>query len=122
MDRDNCSVDLCEWNNKSVVGKIMMIVNNPIVADVDSSGSIDIKESFLLGLALTFTNIAGGVGAGMMGLSPLLTTAGVFIFSIAMILSGLKIGRYWLARLFGGLTGPIGGLFLILISIYELVS
>ncbi len=119
---DGCNSDDSEWNAKLLIGKIVSIYKNPVVADVDSSGDIGIKESLLLGLALTLSNIAGGVGAGMMGLDPVVTTIGVFIFSIITILVGMKVGRYWLARLFGNLTGPVAGVLLILISIYEFVS
>ena len=116
------SVTPGEWCRKSMTDKVAMICKNPVAADADCSGSIDISESLFLGLALTLSNIAGGVGAGMMGYSPFLTTTMVVIFSILAVLVGIRIGRYWLARLLGDMAGLIAGVFLLFISIYELVS
>ncbi|HEY9074210.1 MAG TPA: manganese efflux pump, partial [Desulfobaccales bacterium] len=49
------------------VRQIVSILNNPIIADWDFSGHIDLKEATALALGLTLNNIPNGVGAGMLG-------------------------------------------------------
>jgi putative sporulation protein YtaF len=99
--------------------QIVSILNNPIIADWDFSGHIDLKEATALALALTINNIPNGVGAGMLGLSPLLTTLSVFFFSIITIWIGISSGLFGFHRL-GKSTGVISGLILIFVGVYEI--
>jgi putative sporulation protein YtaF len=107
-------------SNKSILRKTLMILDNPFVADVDFSGHISPREGFLLAFALTVNNLANGVGAGLVGLSPVLTAIFIFIFSILTIWIGIEIGDDYTSRWFGKLTGPIAGLLLIVIGLIEI--
>ena len=121
-DDEQCKAVGADADSKPLLTKVLMILNNPFVADRDFSGSIDIREGFLLGLALTLNNIPNGVGAGMIGLSPALTTSFVFVFSIMTIWIGIKAGHYFGSHLFGRLAGPVSGLLLIAVGVYEIFS
>ncbi len=99
--------------------QIVSILDNPIIADWDFSGHIDLKEAIALSLGLTINNIPNGVGAGMLGCGALLMTGSVFLFSILTIwigISGGLLGFKWL----GKLTGVISGLILIGVGLYEI--
>jgi len=99
--------------------QIVSILDNPIIADWDFSGHIDLKEAIALSLGLTINNIPNGVGAGMLGCGAILMTGSVFLFSILTIwigISGGLLGFKWL----GKLTGVISGLILIGVGLYEI--
>ena len=99
--------------------QIVSILDNPIIADKDFSGHIDLREAVALSLGLTINNIPNGVGAGMVGCGAILMTGSVFVFSILTIwigISGGLAGYKWLGRF----TGMIAGLILIGIGLYEI--
>ncbi len=100
--------------------QILMILNNPIIADFDFSGHIDLREATALALGLTINNIPNGVGAGMVGLNAPITTLAVFVCSIVTIWTGISFGHLGFRRL-GNSAGLLSGLMLILIGIYEII-
>ncbi len=104
----------------SLLKKILMILDNPFIADQDFSGHIDLKEGVILGLALLLNNLPIGLVAGLFGLSPLLIMLFVVVLSILTIWIGIStgyfLGHHWLGRL----SGPISGLILIIIGAYEI--
>lgn len=106
----------------SLLKKILMILDNPFIADQDFSGHIDLKEGVILGLALLLNNLPIGLVAGLLGLNPLLITVSLIIMSIVTIWIGIStgyfLGHHWLGRL----SGPIAGVILIGIGIYEILG
>ncbi len=106
-------------SNQSFLRRMLMILDHPFLADVDFSGHISMKEGFILALALTLNNLANGIGAGLLGLSPVLTTAFVVILSILTIWFGIAFGKYSGVHWFGKYSGPISGLMLIALGAYE---
>jgi putative sporulation protein YtaF len=106
----------------TVFRRIAAILDNPCAADSHFSGYVDFKESFLLGLALTFTNLVSGLAAGLMGLSPALTTFLSVVFNLAAIWIGMRTGCSLSYRWLGSSAGPISGLLLIFVGIYEILS
>ena len=126
--RKKRSSDLSEAHHASDISgkyvffkKIHAILDNPIVADADFSGHIDLREAVLLGFALTMNNLANGVGAGLIRLDLSLTTFFTGILSIVTIWIGIAMGysgSHWL----GKLAGPISGMLLILIGMIELLT
>jgi len=72
--------------------------------------------------ALTLSNISTGIGAGMIGFNPSITTAAVFVCSIIAISLGMNIGRYSSAVIIKGLAEKASGLLLVLIGFYELAG
>ena len=99
--------------------QLVSILDNPIIADWDFSGHIDLREAIALSLGLTINNIPNGVGAGMLGLSPILLTISVFWFSIMTVWIGISGGQFGFHRL-GKLTGVVSGLILIFVGVYEI--
>ncbi len=98
---------------------ILMILDNPVIADWDFSGHIDVREATALAFGLTLNNIPNGVGAGMLGLSAPITTLAVFFFSIITIWVGISSGQLGFRRL-GNSAGLISGLILIFVGLYEI--
>lgn len=68
------------------------ILTKPIKADLDQSGVISANEAFLLGAALALDAFGAGIGASMLGYSPIITTLLVAIMSGAFLYSGIKLG------------------------------
>ena len=104
-------------SNKSFFQKIIMILENPFAADMDRSGHISFKEGLFLGAALTLNNLALGVGAGMLGLNPVLTTFFVALLCIITIWASIEIGRSYIYRRLGSYSGIAAGILLVLFGI-----
>ncbi len=104
----------------SLLKKIIMILDNPFIADQDFSGHIDLKEGVVLGLALLLNNLPIGLVAGLLGLSPLFVGVSLIVLSIVTIWLGISagyfLGHHWLGRL----SGPVSGVILIIIGAYEI--
>lgn len=99
--------------------EIVMILDHPLLADWDFSGHIDLREATALACGLTLNNIPNGVGAGLLGLSALITTAAVFLLSIIAIWTGIFCG-HWGIRWLGRSAGLIAGLILIFLGLWEI--
>ena len=99
--------------------RIAQILDNPIVADWDFSGHIDLKEALALALGLIINNIPNGIGAGMLGLNMYAMTAVVFAASIVTIWLGTYLGRLGV-RWVGTSAGVVGGVLLIFVGFYEI--
>lgn len=50
-------------------GLVIQVLKTPDIADVDGSGVISLRESFLLGCALAVDAFASGIGAAMAGMT-----------------------------------------------------
>lgn len=50
-------------------GLVIQVLRTPDIADVDGSGVISLRESFLLGCALAVDAFASGIGAAMAGMT-----------------------------------------------------
>jgi putative sporulation protein YtaF len=86
-------VPTAELSQESWLRRLTRILQNPSLADRDCSGHIDLRESLLLSMALMLNNIPNGVGAGLLGLSTLLTTVLVGVLSVVTFWLGLALGR-----------------------------
>ena len=106
---------------KPAIARAMLIINRPDIIALYCEGHVRLKEGFLLAMALTFSNLVTGVGAGLIGLNLAVTTLFIFVFSILAVSAGLRIGGYTGRRWFGGLSDPVAGMLLIAIGIYEMV-
>jgi putative sporulation protein YtaF len=96
------------------------MISDPELADRDYSGCIEAGEAVVLGLALTLNNLANGFAAGMLGLSPAMTTGAVFIFSLLTFWIGILLGRRFSSQIWGEWAGHAAGVMLILLGIYEM--
>lgn len=99
---------------------IIQILDDPIAADWDSSGNIDSKEAAALAFGLTINNIPNGVGAGMLSLNIYAMTAVVFLVSIVTIRLGIYLGQLGV-RWVGKSAGPLAGLLLVFVGLYEIL-
>jgi putative Mn2+ efflux pump MntP len=99
---------------------VTTVVTSPLPAPSDPSNVISWKETISLGLALSLNCIATGFGAGVSGVSPIMTAISVGVFSLVTVAIGVRIGhqiaRTWLGRY----SNVIGGLMLIAIGLYEI--
>ena len=107
---------------KAFSPSLFAVLNDPFAAGIFCDGKVRIKEGVILAAALTLTNISTGMGAGLMGFNPPLTTAAVFVCSILAISLGLSIGRYSSAVILKGIAEKASGLLLIFIGFYELAG
>ncbi|WP_242846022.1 manganese efflux pump [Clostridium novyi] len=95
-------------------------MDNPEQADVDNSGSIDLKESLALALALTINNFGLGLGASIAGLNIVLTVLFTFLSSVLTIKLGEVTGKKYLSKVFGKYASLISSIIIIIIGLYEL--
>lgn len=95
---------------------VISILEEPEKADLDTSGSIDIKESLLLGTALAVDALAVGIGISLAGINKLLVVLVVAITNIILIKAGFYIGQKR-NLILGDLTSLLPGLILIFIGI-----
>ncbi|MGG6314272.1 sporulation membrane protein YtaF [Paenibacillus macerans] len=97
------------------------LLRNPEEADKDSSKSISLGESILLGIALAMNALAGGFNAGITQLNIWYTSVSVGIFSYLLLALCAGFGEKYAAEKFGNRATVISGLLLILIGIHQLL-
>lgn len=114
IEHDNLSA------NKSNKENLLDIIRNPEKADMDYSGDISIKESVLLGIALSVNCLATGLGAGMTGLSVIGITISVMVFSLTSIFLGAFWGKSCVSKLLGAKATALAGILLIILGVYEI--
>lgn len=68
------------------------ILHNPEIADTDKSGEIGWGEAIILGVALSANALTNGLGAGLLGLSPLAISLTAAIGSFISVWAGVKAG------------------------------
>ncbi|MBS4198351.1 sporulation membrane protein YtaF [Bacillus sp. FJAT-49732] len=71
---------------------IESILKNPELADIDKSGEIGWGEAILLGVALSANALTNGLGAGLLGLSPLAISITAAIGSFISVWAGVNVG------------------------------
>lgn len=69
------------------------MLRNPEKADLDRSGDIGWGEAVLLGAALSANALTNGLGAGLMGLSPLAISLTAAVGSFVTLWLGSTVGR-----------------------------
>ncbi len=75
------------------LGITIHIFKDPAIYDVDESGIIDIRESLLLGLALSVDAIGVGIGSGLMGLDSMVIPLAVGFCQLIFLYCGGYIGK-----------------------------
>lgn len=75
-----------------VLGLIIQVFQEPLLADSDHSQTISSEEAIILGGALALDAIAAGFGAAMLGLPIWPTTVAVMVGSYFFIAQGLRTG------------------------------
>jgi putative sporulation protein YtaF len=102
------------------LGLAVNILKKPMSADFDQSGTITGIEAFMLGLALSFDSFGAGIGAAMLGYSPVYLAISVAVMSSLFVKFGIKSGSFfhrydWIQK-FTFLPGVL----LIIIGIFKL--
>ena len=72
---------------------IAAILDNPEIADADRSGEIGPVEAIFLGIALSANALTNGLGAGLLGFSPLAISAATAIGSFITVWLGVYVGK-----------------------------
>lgn len=98
------------------------ILKNPALADTDHSKNIEVRESFVLGIALSLNNIGLGIGASITGLNPYSTSLLSFLCSAIFIKLGRYVGDSFFSRFLSKYAESISGIIIILLGIYELFT
>ncbi|MBS4176072.1 sporulation membrane protein YtaF [Lederbergia citrea] len=80
------------WEIKSL-GIVVHILKKPTRADIDCSGTITGIEALLLGIALSLDAFGAGIGAAMLGYSPLILAGSAAFMSCIFLGGGLQLGK-----------------------------
>ena len=75
------------------LGILIQILKTPMEADIDKSGEISLAEAGILGLALSLDAFGAGIGAALVGYSPLLTAALISLCSFCCLYFGVLFGK-----------------------------
>ncbi len=111
---------LLRSTGSAVFRNLFFVLDDPLSIDRDRSGHIEVKESWLLAIALSLNNVVNGVAAGIIGLNILLTTAAVMIFSMLTLRVGVAAGYHYGRRSLGSFASVVSGLLLVAIGAYEI--
>lgn len=95
-------------------------LSNPEEADRDSSKSISLGESVLLGIALAMNALAGGFNAGITHINVWLTSLSVGFFSFVLLALCSLFGERYAAEKLGDRATIISGALLILIGLHQM--
>ncbi|MCJ8009904.1 sporulation membrane protein YtaF [Lederbergia wuyishanensis] len=107
------------WEIKSL-GIVINILKKPTRADFDGSGTITGLEALILGTALSLDAFGAGIGAAMLGFSPILLAGLAAFMSYIFLICGLQLGRLFSHLNWVQKFAFIPGLLLILIGILKL--
>ncbi|MED3622709.1 sporulation membrane protein YtaF [Neobacillus thermocopriae] len=102
------------------LGLVINILRKPMSADFDKSGTITGIEAFMLGFALSIDSFGAGIGAAMLGFSPLKLAVTVAVMSSLFVLLGIKSGALfhkidWIQKF-----AILPGILLIIIGIWKI--
>lgn len=102
------------------LGLVINILKKPMTADFDQSGTITGIEALMLGFALSLDSFGAGIGAAMLGYSPIYLALAVSVMSPLFVLLGIKSGSLlhrfdWVQKL-----TFLPGILLILIGVLKL--
>lgn len=102
------------------LGLVINILRKPMSADFDQSGTITGIEAFMLGLALSLDAFGAGIGAVMLGFSPITLALTVAIMSSLFVFLGMKMGEIFSKNSIIQKFSFIPGILLILIGFWKL--
>lgn len=102
------------------LGLVINILKKPMSADFDKSGTITGIEAFMLGFALSLDAFGAGIGAAMLGFSPLSLAASVAFMSSLFVFLGMKIGAKLSENSWMQNFSFIPGVLLIILGIWKI--
>ncbi|MCJ8010197.1 manganese efflux pump [Paenibacillus sp. KQZ6P-2] len=80
------------------LGLVIRILRTPSSADIDKSGSISGFEAMWLGIALSLDAFGAGLGAALLGFSPIWTALVIALFSGTFLVMGMRTGFRFASR------------------------
>ncbi|HEY2493343.1 MAG TPA: sporulation membrane protein YtaF [Paenibacillus sp.] len=102
-------------------GLVIQILRTPSSADVDKSGSISGFEAMWLGIALSLDAFGAGLGAALLGFSPLWTAVVIAVFSGSFLVMGMKAGFRFATKSWTRHVTALPALMLIIMGIMKLL-
>lgn len=105
------------------LGITIKIIKNPNSSDLDSSNSIDSKEAFFLGFALSLDCFCIGAFGSIIGVSSFLFPLFISIFQLVFLSVGNVLGKklHNLSHLPDNIWSVISGILLVLIGVVRFV-
>ncbi len=105
------------------LGITIKIIKNPTSSDLDSSNSIDGKEAFFLGFALSLDCFCIGVGGSIIGVSSFLFPLFISVFQLVFLSIGNTLGKklHSLSNLPDNIWSIISGILLVLIGLIRFI-
>lgn len=100
-------------SNMRISTWIGRILKNQPNQEPKHNETVSLRDTLLLGIALSCNNVATGVAAGASGISMLVTSVLVGIFSLILVGAGSKLGSTAAMRLFGRFAPLIAGILLV---------
>lgn len=98
------------------------VMETPDQADIDRSGSISAKESLLLGIALALDAFGAGLGAAIIGYTPLLTAGLIALMSGMFLYTGMQVGLFLLKSERLARMGFLPPLLLMALGLFNMMS
>lgn len=102
------------------LGIVINILKKPMSADFDRSGTITGIEALMLGIALSLDAFGAGIGAAMLGISPISLAVAVAVMSSIFVFGGMKAGIYFSGYKRVQKLGFLPGILLIIVGIIKL--
>ncbi len=102
------------------LGIVINILKKPMVADFDKSGTITGVEALMLGLALSLDAFGAGIGAVMLGFSPVYLALAVAVLSSGLVFFGMKLGTNLTQNVWLQKFSFIPGIVLIIIGLLKI--
>ncbi len=102
------------------LGLVIKILQKPMSADFDKSGTITGIEALMLGVALSLDAFGAGFGAAMLGYSPYYLAIAVAVMSSLFVYLGLKVGAVFSKSDWIQKFSFVPGILLILIGIWKI--
>ena len=102
------------------LGIAINILKKPMSADFDHSGTITGIEAFMLGFALSIDAFGAGIGAVMLGFSPIYLAVSVAVMSSLFVLLGIKSGAFFHKFNWVQKFAILPGILLIIIGIWKI--
>lgn len=102
------------------LGIVINILRKPMSADFDLSGTITGIEAFMLGVALSLDAFGAGVGAAILGFSPIYLAVAVAIMSSLFVSMGIKSGSFFSKSDWVQKFTFIPGILLIIIGVWKI--
>lgn len=98
------------------------VLKNPQAGDIDRSGTIDLKEAFLLGLALSLDSLGTGIGSALSGLTGWYIPVAIGFFQLFFLSAGLFFGRIFPLKQDNQFIKMIPGTLLLVLFVIRVLS